>query len=352
VSKDIALLVVDREGERISTLPEANLTEMSWELVEPGSFKFEIHPLSVGAAEIHLVKREVQVWFDTALVHWGVPWSTEGDHNKLTFQCEGVMSLFKKRYVDRQSMDYSSIEQVGIAWDLLSYAQSSSFQANRDLNISAASPLLDTGVPRSPRYNREEHDNILDIVREFPEMNNGFEYSLQLDPAGKQRFWTAHFPRKGSYKHEYKMRWEVGKARNIARFSYSEDGNTLLTHAYVTGGSNGEIKFEGNWEDTAASVEYGVMQEIISDGNEKDVNWLLDRAKKEVNSRKRPKVGAQITSVTSEEMKLGDVVEGDWLPVVINYGRIQVNNLYRVKSVTWDQSGSLTYGFDGEIVAA
>lgn len=353
MSKDITLIVTDRYGDRLSFLPKATLLPTTWELLEPGSFSVSIDPLAEGADEILLVEREIQVWLDNDIIHWGVPWTMGGDSRKITFQCDGVLSLFRKRFIDDASMDYDSIDQFSIAWDLLSYAQSEATQANRDLNISS-SGFVASGVPRSPRYDRDEHANILDLIREFPEMNDGFEYSIVLDPTGTQRFWTPHYPRKGSLKAEYHMRWDKEKARRtISSFTVAEDGDKILTHGYVTGGSSGDVKFEQNYENVAASAKFGVMQGVISDGNQKDVGWLYDRAVKEVNSRDHILIQTQISSVTSEDLELGDVVEGDWLPVTIDYGRIQADAFYRVKTVTFDPlTEKITFGFDGEVVAA
>lgn len=348
---EIALFVTDRNGNRFTSLPQATLEEVTWELTEAGSFAFSIDPLAEGAREIRLIEREVQIWADGQIIHWGVPWSCDGGSNGLTFQCEGVLSLLTKRYVDRASMDYWSVDQFSIAWDLLSYAQSEANQAHRELNISASN-FSPSGVPRSPRYNREEHPNILDLLREFTEMSNGFEYDIVLSPDGTKRYWTPYYPRKGSFKPEFHMRHEVDKARNILDFSYVEDGKQILTHAYVTGGSNGDIRFEQNYEDVAASAQFGVMQEVISDGSEKDVGWLLDKAISEVSRRKEPLVQTEITSVTTDNLKLGDVVTGDWVPVTIDLGRIQASDSYRVKTVQWTPNDeTLAFGFDGEAVS-
>lgn len=311
-----------------------------------------IDPLAEGATDIHLVKREIQIWRDDRLIHWGVPWNADGSPASLEFQCEGILSLLRKRHVDRMSLDYDSLDQLAIAWDLVRYAQDESVQANRNLNISASN-FSASGVPRSPRYDRAEHAKILDLLSDFPDMSNGFEYDITFDAAGRNRYWTPYFPRKGSFKPEFHMRYDIDKSRNIADFTYSEDGAILLTHAYVAGGSAGEVKFEQNYENLAASAEYGVMQEVISEGSQMDLDWLHDRAVREVEARKVPAIQTEITSITTEDLELGDVVTGDWLPVRINYGRIQASAYYRVKTITWDPDADrITYGFDGEAIAA
>lgn len=348
--EDISLVLTNRYGVEITPLRDAKVSEITWELVEPGTASISISPLSEDAMAIELVRTEIQIWFGRVLRWWGVPWSFSGssDSSEIVFLCEGILSYLKKRYIDRMSLDYDSIDQLAIGWDLISYAQDESVQANRDLNISGGT-FTASGIPRSPRYERYEHKNILDALREYPGMSNGFEYEIVLSPDGTQRFWTPYFPQKGSFKSEYAFQWSVDGSRYVKSFTYTEDAGPLLTNPYVTGGSEGEVRFEANYEDVAASAKYGVMQEVISEGGQKDVNWLHDRAVRETELRREPIKTVEIHSVTTEESLLGVVVEGDTVPVEIDYGRVQYQGTKRIESVKWNPDRTLTYSFVEEV---
>lgn len=354
VSDEVLVVVCDRDGDAYGEIPEAEITSLTWVLNDSGTGTFGIDPLSDGAEHIRLVEREIQVWmepFDDP-VWWGVPWGFTGNHAKLTLNCEGLLSLFTKRFIDRMSLDYDSVDQLSIAWDVLDYAQSETLQANRDLNISAAG-FLSSGNPRSPRYNRDEHKNILDILKEFDsrKLKNGFDWEIVVHGDGG-RFWTPYYPRKGSLKTNYAMEWEVDGYRNITGFTFTADGLPLATHVYATGGTSGEVKMENNYEDVAASEKYGVMQAVVSEGSQLDVGWLLDRAQREVETRKEPIQKVDITSVRTDDMDLfKNLVEGDSVSVRIDHGMIQADAVYRVESVTWTP-GSLVFAFVQPEVAA
>lgn len=353
---EIELWVTERDGTRIAPLPEANLSDAAWILNNPGPLSFNIDPLSEGAREIEGIAREIQGWWDGELRWWGVPWGLTGNSRSINVACQSLMSLFNVRFVDRTSMFYTSIDQFSIAWDLLQYAQSEAVEANRDFNIQS-SFFSPSGVPRSRDWKRDEHANIHDAVKSFDSRSllNGFDWEIEFTGDGG-RFWTPYYPRKGQLRPELAVEWREDGERNIADFTWTEDFLPLATLAYVTGGSvsteSVTIKMEGKYEDLAASAYWGQIQTIISEGTQLDVNWLEDRAEQEVNDRKDPKVITEITSAIGVEVDaLGQVKVGDWVPVFIDCGRIQVDALHRIEQIKWNPNDTLSYSF-GEVVAA
>lgn len=355
---EIELWVTERDGEKIAPLPEANLKEVVWDLNEIGSASFTIDPLSEGAMEIEGIIREIQIWMDGQLRWWGVPWGIEGNSQEITVSCEGLMSLFNKRFVDRMSLIYTSIDQVQIFWNLLAYAQSESVEAYRDFNISAISPLVLSGVPRSREYKRDEHKCILDAVKEFDRktLKNGFDWEIVTTPDGG-RFWAPYYPMKGQLKANAAVEWESEGARNVADFGWSENFLSVSTLAYATGGSvstgSVSIKMEGKYEDVASSAYWGQMQSVVSEGTQLDVDWLEDRAQQHVETNREPEQTVSITSVVDPEgIQLGDLVLGDWVPVHVDHGRIQVpHTLNRITKIIWKENDSLEFSFGEEIAA-
>ena len=352
MSSEVRLLVVDREGNAKAPLPSATLKDCSWRLDGIGDGSFSINPLARGATEIQLWKREIQAWFDDELTWWGVPLNTSGGLDELTFNMEDPMTLFNKRGVDRATLDYPGVDQLAIGWDLLRYAQDETFQPNRDFNIGAAN-FGPSGKIRYRRYRRDEHRMILDCLGEFTTLADGFDWSLEIFGHGS-RLWTPYFPEKGTVQKNLSIRIEQGRRpRGTTSITYEEDAVEMATHVYCTGGSDGDVKFEENYEDVAASAEYGVMQAFISEGSVTDPPWLEERARQEVLTRNHPAISPEVELPTTMVQRvdvpvsyLKRVKVGDWIPIKISYGYIQVDNQFRVYEVRWSEGDkvSLTFG--------
>lgn len=339
---EIRVIVVDRLGNWIAEVEDAVVENIKWVLNGEGEASIRIDPLAVGADEVQLLKRELQVWMDNDLVWWGVPWRRSGLQS-LTYACSGLWSLFTKRFIDRSTMFYTSIDQLAIAWDLLRYAQDNTVQANRDLRIASAA-FSASGHQRSRNYERTEHANIKALVEEFTKLDDGFDFDIRVFGDGR-REWTPYYPKKGVVRDEFRLEFTIDGERGITGLDYTEDAVNITTEAYVTGGSEGDVKFEENYEDVAASVEYGVMQNFISEGSQKDVGWLLERAEREVNVNKRPKVVPVVHAANVPLRLLGQIETGDWIPLTINYGSVQENTHYRIRAITWNPGDRLRLEF-------
>jgi hypothetical protein len=322
------------------------------------------------------IEHELQVWIDDELVWQGVMWDFTGDSTTVTLDCEGLLSLFKGRFIDTSSVIYGTLgdpgnpnadppipptasvgmEQFFIAWDLLRYAQDESNEPYRDLNIDASN-FGSSGVQRFRQYLRDDHKNILDALMEFDSrtLDRGFDWEIVTDGSGG-RFWTPYYPRKGAAKADLAFEYDSQGSRNIAGFTWSRIGRNMATKVYATGGTVSvegadPFKVEGNYENEAASAQYGQHTAIISEGSQLDHDWLTDRATREVNARDHPQVITQIKSVRSKDIDLfGKLVTGDWVPVYIDYGLVQSNAWYRVEQVKLNADDSLEFSFGSEMV--
>lgn len=332
--------IVERNGAQVEEFSAAALDELAWVLNEPGHARIKFKTDDPRALALQLVKREIQVRRDGGIWWWGVPWRLAGDHKELSLECEGLLSYFYKRFITYTSLDYTSLEQRVIAWNLLSHAQTGT---DMGLNITAASFTGTTHV-RSRRYDRELHQNIYDLLTEFPTLDNGFDYDIVYGPGGL-REWTPYHPQKGTVRNDLLLEW----GSNIVAYTYSEDAMNIANEVYVTGGASGEVRFEQNYTDTAFAAEYGIMQDIVADGQQQDIAWLLDRAKQEVNERKRPLIIPEVTVINEPVDVLGQAQTGDVLPVRIHHGRTRVSGLYRIQSKTWMPGDRVKLAFSEEV---
>lgn len=342
---DIRVFPVDYYGGKFGRGPieDATVSSLKFDLYGAGSASISFHPLARNAQYVKLLERELQVWFDDEMIWWGVPLRDGGNLGTVTLECEGVAAHLRDRIVDRMSLLYTDIDQLNIAWSLIDYAQDESVQANRDLNITAAA-FLPSGKIRSRNYKREEHGIIYDLLDEFPTLNDGFDHEIVCDATGA-RMWTPYYPRKERVLLNERLVITEDTVRNVADFTWQSDATAVATQAYVTGGSSGDVKFENNYEDEDASARWKVRQRVISEGSQNDVDWLLDRATREVSERKvirpTPTIKPQVQQAPAPADWFWIVRTGDWLPVYMDYGYYQVPNLqYRIGSVEWTPEGT------------
>jgi hypothetical protein len=324
---DYRVLVVDRNGFPRVELDLAYVDHVTWELNAPGEMVFK-NPINDPKVAVYprLLIDEVQLWVNDELSWWGVPWRDTQTVEDLEVTCQGLLSYFTKRFLTYTSLTYTSIDQLTIGANLISHAQTG---ANMPLfiDIDAYTP---SGRIRSRDYKREDHANILDLLNEFPTLDDGFDFEIEVDGTGN-RVWVPYYPVKGYYKQNLVLEW----GRNIIDYTVSNDAVGLVTQVYATGGTSGDVKFEENYEDVVASGVYGRMQGIVAEGSQNDVNWLLERATKEVDTRKEPAQIPEVTAVNVPIQLLGIVKTGDVVPLRIRNGRTQVSDNYRIIKIDW-----------------
>lgn len=373
---DVDIRLLSRTGTPITALPDANLTAASWVLSESGTASFDIHPLARGADKIEVWKTEVQIWWDGVLRWVGPVTGCTGGPHLLTFNCEEVLSWLKKRIIDRTSLFYGTpadagspgnpdanppipatpptaevlVEQFTIAWNLIAYAQGETVQANRNFRMLAGA-YGPSGKGRTAQYRLADHRVIYDLLQDFRNMHQGFEFDVTYAGDGG-RFWTPYYPTKGSVKPQFTMMFDQNGDRNIATFDYTEDGLGMSTETYSTGGTVLGQKIEDNYEDEAASAERGVLQTVISDGSSVDHAFLQDKARKNVDSKKAPIKKFTINSARTLNLDLfGKITTGDSIPLRINHGRIQANETRRIAEIAWNPDDTLSLTFVEEDAA-
>lgn len=339
---NVQVYSVDQNGVRYGSGPieDCQVSDITWSLNQPGSATISFDPLAENANQVKLEQREIQIWFDDDLMWWGVPWRDQGDMNTVTIGCDGLLSWFMHRFVDRTSLLYTSLDQLAIAWNLITYAQNESVDGYRDLNIDAAA-YAPSGKIRSRNYDRNDHAAIFDLLQEFPTLSDGFDFEIVTNSSG-QRLWTPYYPKKGTTKSNLKIILTEDRERNVDTFTMQSDATSILTDVYVTGGTSGDVRFEAHVQDAAAMAAFRDMQGVISDGAQQDVTWLQERGERELGLRNHVIKGPTIT--VPKEM-LGLVSVGDSIPVQVDYGYWQIpDEDYRISEIQWTPEAlSLTF---------
>lgn len=331
MTADVRVVSCNQSGTPFGEVTGARVTEMIDELNRAGSAKIGIDPLHPSAPLLKVNEREVQIWIDDVLRWWGIPRSISGDTKEVFFNCAGLLDHFAYRFVTA-SLLYTSIDQLTIGSNLITYAQTGT---NRNRNVTFPT-ITPSGRVRSREYKRDEHGKILTQLEEFPELDDGFDFSIEVFGDGR-REWTPHYPLKGSVKAQYAL--ETG--RNIDELSYEEKGEEQATQVYATGGSNGTVRFEENYENTTLSATYGQMQRAISEGTQQDVAWLQAKARAEVDTYGTPVKLPEITVNNSLVQLDGNLKTGDQIPVRIDHGIIQFNENLRINRINRLEDGRL-----------
>lgn len=339
---NVQVYSVDQNGARYGSGPieGAEVQQITWVLNQPGSATVLFDPLADNADQVKLEQREMQIWFDDDLAWWGIPWRDSGDLNQVTVGCDGLLSWFQHRFVDRTSLLYTSIDQLSIAWNLLTYAQNESVDPYRDLNIDAAA-YAPSGTIRSRNYLRSDHAAIFDLLQEFPTLSDGFDFDIVTTSSG-QRLWTPYYPKKGTTKSNLKIIITEDRMRNADTVTFQSDATSILTDTYVTGGTSGDVRFEAHVQDLAAMALFRDMQGVITDGNQMDVTWLQEKGEYELGLRNH---AIRSPSISVPKEMFGLVSVGDSIPVSIDYGYWQLPEAdFRIGQIDWTpETLSLTF---------
>lgn len=345
--REVEVRVVEKDGSIISLLPHAQVQSMSWVLNGYGQMSFTQSTHSPGAehaARLH--EYEVQVWIDNSLVWWGQLMTESGGPGQQVIGCDGLESYFEDRIIDDRTMEWLSTEQFTIGADLVNYAQTEQYQANRDFNIGVSIPTP-SGKVRTEMYKRNDHTSIYELLQGFTKLTDGFDWEVTFSEDG-QRLWTPYFPQKGTVHNDLML--EYGK--NITSYGFNRSAVNMRTQTYCAGGSAPNVedgRIEQVYEDVAASAKYGVIQKVISEGTQMDPAWLLDRAVEDVRMGSKPSLLPDITAIELSDAELfGIVVPGDLVPLRIQDGARNVEGYFRVKSVVWNPDETLGFTFLNE----
>lgn len=349
---NIRILVTDWEGTEYAELGAASVDSVMWTLNGIGTASLSGDSNDDSLVDVLLGEREIRILFTDAISSvtglaetWqGQVTGQSGSPGAVTFEVETLESYFAQRVVEASSLEYTAIEQLSIAWDLLTVAQTG---ANMDLGIG--SNFVASGITRHATYPRDQHPTILDLITEFTKMRNGFDWEFQVDATGL-RSWVPYYPKKGTFQSKY--RFTYGDDGNITSYSIARDTRQLLTRGYVGGGSVEGQKIEESYEDLAASAQFGVRVAAISEGSEIDRVWLSDSIYKTVQIRKTPSLDLSITvnnrflnSAGQWDQYLGKIHTGDSAWVDINDGVNQAHGEYRLAQMTWKSDDTLDFGF-------
>lgn len=345
---DYELDLVTRENEPIAPLPTAKLEKVTWTLNAPGSLSFSMQQSDPDVTKPLVLEHEVRCIIEGVDNTWQGPiWQDAQTPKAVTFDAEDIGSYLYGKHIDFSTLIYDTVgghEQFEIGWGLVRYAQGIAVPEGGNLAIPSksfnvtAGDLTPTGRLRLRRYLRDEHAEILPLLQEFAGLRNfntgepdGFDFEFITTRDG-QRLWQPYYPQKGSLRMDLALEY----GRNVPDYTVREDAKSISTKTYATGQNNGDIKLEAYYEDEPSSDKYTQMTKFIDYSDQSDPTALEEFARRYTENFKRPVITPELKTVQVPITLLGVLQTGDRVPVHIVNGRTNVNDIFRVGSITWN----------------
>jgi hypothetical protein len=342
------LELITRESEPVAPLPSAQLEKVTWTLNAPGSLSFSMQQSDPDVSKPLLLQHEVRCTIEGVDNPWQGPiWQDSQTPRSVTFDAEDIGSYLYGKHIDFSTLIYddpAGADQFEIGWGLIQYAQGIPLAQAGSLSIPSksfnvtAGDLSPSGRRRLRRYLRDEHAEILPLLQEFAGLRNfftgdpdGFDFEFITTRDG-QRLWQPYYPKKGSLRMDLTLEY----GRNVTDYTVRGDAKTVTTKTYATGQNNGDVKLEANYEDAAASALYTQMTKFIDYSEEFDPAALQEFARRYTEDFKDPILSPELKTVEVPITLLGDLQVGDTVPVSISNGRTQVNDIFRVGTITWN----------------
>lgn len=355
---NVQVRVVDKYGVVYGELPAAQLGVVHWKLIgendtDAGGATIGVSSYDPFIKPLRTGEREVQIIFwdairpDTGepLIWWGRATGETRTPGYVEFELTDCASWLQERVVS-VNKDYGPtplIEQIDIAWDLITFAQTG---PNMDLNISASySP---SGRQRERHYTGDQKGIIWDYVCNFIGLIDGFDWWLDYNLSG-DRLWVPEYPFRGVVTDHF-FEWGV----NVVGYNLKSTDREIITRYWAQGGDDGEgNKLEASYENVDASVKFNVRERAGGEGSiESTPEGLADAAKAKVENHKDL---ARTFSVsvwegsyddTPPQPILGRLFPGDFCHVQIEDGETDdVNGLYRLADMTWAPGQGLDLEF-------
>lgn len=339
------VFVSDDTGNRGKQIRGCQVDSVTWKLNGIHSATVSIHPLLEDAGLILLDEMELAIPIrtkdsdnDYTYIWQGIPKTKAGNTSRLTFGVEFVSSYLQDAHVTAD-VDHVGVEQMNIQTGLVTLAQAPS-DAGRNIAIGA---YTGSGVFRERHYKAEEYPNIYELVAAFPELQDGFDWDIEIQSNGS-RFFTPYYPRKGSQKDQHRISLDTTGSSEHWRGlqGYTESTVNTYTEVFVTGPNDEAtgLKLVGHWlADSATLLKYGRKQGVFSENSEgTDQDWLDARAQQIGEDSLIPE---QFPTIGLSDQLFGSLWHGDSFPLVIDYGAIQVNDDFRIMELTITPAGDV-----------
>lgn len=341
MSGEYTFKVADIAGNMLAELPLGNPV-WTFALNAEGSatFTLPIHDPKADPNLLSVGDRDLYIYADGDLKWAGRIWNIEASTSNNEIRCSalGWFSIFKRRFVTA-NRSYDNEEQFDIAWDLIDHSQD---KTGGDVGIvnGSGSP---SGVLRDRKFFGYELSNIHDEIVAMTELQDGFDFEIT-----PEKQFIAYYPMKGD---DVDFPLELGK--NVATIATQEDALDLANSVYAVGAGDGDATCIANAIDATSRTTYGLLEAVESFTEIKQFTTLQSRANSQLKVLKHPRITPNIYIVLGADQDYYDYVVGDRVHVKADYGYLQIDDDYRIITMTYqltnDGREAVTLGFDAEI---
>lgn len=208
---------------------------------------------------------------------------------------------------------------------IVQHAQDPAYNKS-DMNLGINCPVVGRRIARA--YQFAEHGNIGDALREYPK-EGGPDMWVETTPTTRT-FRTA--ARRGTYRPEARryLVYSASRGRGVGNmaedFSWAFDGEQAVSSSTILGSGDGPDREEGGSVDPALFGGF-TMEKVEQAPPDASIDSLDRLAIEMVVTLSNPEL---LTVSFKQPELIGVLMPGDTFPVLIDYGFVQVEAIYRV----------------------
>lgn len=205
-----------------------------------------------------------------------------------------------------------------------------------DFNIDVFAP--DTGIIRPEViHHHHDHENILDALREYTVLKDGFDMSIVVTPT--TRTLRAWYPRKGARKPELALEY----GRNLTSCKLIRDGERVANSITVLAEGEGSDREEGGAIDTSILDGGLTLEKVYHATPGTGVDSLQQQADRGLARFKTPMDALEVSTNEAATAFISNLTVGDIVPVTVRVNHIDIQADYRVHKIVIDpKTESLT----------
>lgn len=256
------------------------------------------------------------------------PYTGQPEFVQVTLGCpDGAIYWDRATLTLDEALRFYGVDQAVIARSLLEHLQDPAY-GKSDLNLAADMPA--TGVLRDRVYLHHEHLNGWDAINELTTLDDGFDLSINY--TATTRVVRTNHPRKGTLRPPHAL--ELGK--NVADFAWTFDGENAASSVIVLGTGNRSDREEASASDEPAYADGLTLEIVFSAPPDTLIESLDDLAIEQLNLARGPDMLSVTTTpvMPGQPDPIGSIWPGDYLPVTLRAGALEIRATYRIVELT------------------
>lgn len=318
-------IIKDKSGNILASLDSAR--SRSWEIylnrAGAASFTVSLVDSKINQDLLLLGNKELYIYRSGTLV-WGgelVNSRSNLPSGDIQVTAKGFLDLLSKKFIGTAASPrvFTNTDLSTILSTIISEVQTGT---NASFGLVSGSLATSRNADRSYEYK-----NVKEAIEGLSNLNiiNGIDFEFDA-----QKQFSTFYPKKGRDRDD--IVFEYG--RNIISFSESLDASDMANQIIVLGEGQGTEMFTST-RDANAGIQsaYKIRQKVISF---KDVNktaTLNDHGDLELSNNQTQKQIISLTTKGNLEPGLGSYVVGDSVRVIVRFGYMNINSLFRVYGI-------------------